>query len=731
LAPQSLVWRKDQAEADEDESADWWHEQSDGSLFSWPGALDGEAAALSLARLELHKIMEETLGETSPGEQSPLPLYVEIRALGAYISSMHQRCQEHRSREKRLREILEQSQALAEGASRSAVAAKEESRDLACRLLSTRNQLELVSEKASAYEAALATHHQALTTAEQDLMLALGDAHHQLQEDRREGEMYEGEAENIHTLAKTAEKGVQIDANEAGGTVDEYGCVMDQDVKFRQEQVAKHHAVQAELVALRAQHEDLMHERDILAAEVAAQAQRAAQVQQSLQAELVAAPSLHEELHPHVASQRPRDQLPQKVEALASADFLGQDALFEQTYTRGCMHAEGEPHQDSYPDLDFPGAGAQYVRREVLELVKLKAKADLAQLESELMAVIQAMENRGAAGRGNAESSWLTPDLTQAFRPQSADNSPSPGEVREMTWATRTTSAPPAWREGLNTQRRQRASGIAVESMRQEQKDSLERMNAEHNVARHGMTGEGIFTWNPVSDSMDAEMDRGSMAGEHTANMPYTITALIAAGAAEKSGLLDIGERIVAVNGTCVAPLHVEDVTAQIRGSPNTPVTLTIAPPIPEEKGGDEAGGILDGYMEGSPTPARRPHPRRAACVVAHRAAHNEIAVSRRSGVGHPTGTGQPAGAAAEALLGADDMSFPQENNEVTDFSPFCAPEAVLEALDLEREARKAREAREVIRQDALRAWGAEIEGLRQLGWSLSQSLAFAGLLCV
>ncbi|MFN9900025.1 MAG: hypothetical protein ACK55Z_14795, partial [bacterium] len=68
--------------------------------------------------------------------------------MGAYISSMHQRCQEHRSREKRLREILEQSQALAEGASRSAVAAKEESRDLACRLLSTRNQLELVSEKA-------------------------------------------------------------------------------------------------------------------------------------------------------------------------------------------------------------------------------------------------------------------------------------------------------------------------------------------------------------------------------------------------------------------------------------------------------------------------------------------------------------------------------------------------------------------------------------------------------
>jgi hypothetical protein len=30
-------------------------------LLSWPGALDGEAAALSLARLELHKIMEASL----------------------------------------------------------------------------------------------------------------------------------------------------------------------------------------------------------------------------------------------------------------------------------------------------------------------------------------------------------------------------------------------------------------------------------------------------------------------------------------------------------------------------------------------------------------------------------------------------------------------------------------------------------------------------------------------
>jgi len=110
----------------------------------------------------------------------------------------------------------------------------------------------------------------ALKTAERDLMLALDSLPAQ-QEECREGEMYEGEAVSTHTVAKTAEKGVQIDANEAGGTVDGYGCVMDQDVEVRLGQEAKHHAVQAELIAVRAQHEDLMHERDILAAEVAVQ----------------------------------------------------------------------------------------------------------------------------------------------------------------------------------------------------------------------------------------------------------------------------------------------------------------------------------------------------------------------------------------------------------------------------------------------------------------------------
>ena len=42
--------------------------------------------------------------------------------------------------------------------------------------------------------------------------------------------------------------------------------------------------------------------------------------------------------------------------------------------------------------------------------------------------------------------------------------------------------------------------------------------------------------------------------------------------------------------------------------------------------------------------------------------------------------------------------------------------------------AGKAREARDVARQDNLRAWGAEIEGLRQLGCQLSQSLFLSGL---
>jgi hypothetical protein len=69
---------------------------------------------------------------------------------------------------------------------------------------------------------------------------------------------------------------------------------------------------------------------------------------------------------------------------------------------------------------------------------------------------------------------------------------------------------------------------------------------------------------------------------------PYTITALIPAGAAEKSGLLATGERLVEVDGTPVASLGEEDIQALIHGSPNTPVTLTIAS-LPRAAGGPGA----------------------------------------------------------------------------------------------------------------------------------------------
>jgi hypothetical protein len=204
----------------------------------------------------------------------------------------------------------------------------------------------------------------------------------------------------------------------------------------------------------------------------------------------------------------------------------------------------------------------------------------------------------------------------------------------------------------------------AVESLRHEQKDSLERMDAEHNVALRGMVDEGILDWKPTSDSKDAEVGRGSIAGEQRANIqsltrsatmvrgengglgiafaresadieePYTITALMPAGAAVMSGLLDIGERIVAVDGTSVAPLQVEDATALIRGSPNTPVTLTIAPAFPEENSGGVQGEseIPDGCMGSSPAPARRPPARRAICVVPQRRAHSENTPQEKGG---------------------------------------------------------------------------------------------------
>ena len=214
------------------------------------------------------------------------------------------------------------------------------------------------------------------------------------------------------------------------------------------------------------------HVADVLGADCDLQREPARsnpQQSHSMHSEVVHALPNHGHAHSHVSnnhlrmlqvSKRARGPLRDGAEEQSGVSAQQQSTLPHPA----CMHPQGEPHQDPYPDLDSPGAGAQYVRREVLELVKLKAKTDLAQLETELMAVIQAMEaqHRGAAAGGNVSSHLLTPDLTPALRPQSADNSPSPGAVSEMTSPTTRTKSPPARRKGLNTERRQRASGTVT-----------------------------------------------------------------------------------------------------------------------------------------------------------------------------------------------------------------------------------------------------------------------------
>ena len=214
------------------------------------------------------------------------------------------------------------------------------------------------------------------------------------------------------------------------------------------------------------------HVADVLGADCDLQREPARsnpQQSHSMHSEVVHALPSHGHAHSHVSnnhlrmlqvSKRARGPLRDGAEEQSGVSAQQQSTLPHPA----CMHPQGEPQQDPYPDLDSPGAGAQYVRREVLELVKLKAKADLAQLETELMAVIQAMEaqHRGAAAGGNVSSHLLTPDLTPALRPQSADNSPSPGAVSEMTSPTTRTKSPPARRKGLNSERRQRASGTVT-----------------------------------------------------------------------------------------------------------------------------------------------------------------------------------------------------------------------------------------------------------------------------
>jgi hypothetical protein len=57
---------------------------------------------------------------------------------------------------------------------------------------------------------------------------------------------------------------------------------------------------------------------------------------------------------------------------------------------------------------------------------------------------------------------------------------------------------------------------------------------------------------------------------------PYTITQLMPGGAAARSGKLLLGERIVKVDGTLVAPLLAGELKDLIRGSAGTSVTLTL-----------------------------------------------------------------------------------------------------------------------------------------------------------
>jgi len=124
---------------------------------------------------------------------------------------------------------------------------------------------------------------------------------------------------------------------------------------------------------------------------------------------------------------------------------IGADAGSDGPWPRSpdWMLAEGEARPGQ--DLDLQAASAQYVRKEVLDQVKLKAKADLVQLESELMAVILAMEaeHRGAAGGGKAVSPTSTPKLTPTSRPDSAERSLSPGAISSISpVAARTRSSP-------------------------------------------------------------------------------------------------------------------------------------------------------------------------------------------------------------------------------------------------------------------------------------------------
>jgi hypothetical protein len=116
----------------------------------------------------------------------------------------------------------------------------------------------------------------------------------------------------------------------------------EEDIKLRQGREDKR---EAELSELKTQHQDLMHvrksmiaERDRLAAEVAAEMDRAAQAQQRLHAELDAAHSLRDELQRQAAELR--EELKEKGEALASANAQVQDKISEVAALADNLHEQ-------------------------------------------------------------------------------------------------------------------------------------------------------------------------------------------------------------------------------------------------------------------------------------------------------------------------------------------------------------------------------------------------------
>ena len=90
--------------------------------------------------------------------------------------------------------------------------------------------------------------------------------------------------------------------------------------------------------------------------------------------------------------------------------------------------------------MHSPRASRQYVRVEVLEQVKLKAKADLVELESELMAVIVAMEaeQRGASGGGSGINTHNTPTVTPLLKPRQSQSPSLPTRVQSTPASTST-----------------------------------------------------------------------------------------------------------------------------------------------------------------------------------------------------------------------------------------------------------------------------------------------------